>query len=148
MQSKHRAIKKFCTLAHKQRDLMCVQLDTLQQQCDQANLRIQQLLELKNQPRPKSSKNVPFHREVLLNQCRVEGVLSKMIDHQQYELQLMYAQHHSLQNTLKQKQLKIIGLESKLDTWQQEHEMALQKNEDVLLEEAINNSIAFKVLAL
>ncbi|MBU2895529.1 flagellar export protein FliJ [Vibrio hepatarius] len=148
MQSKQKAIKTLCRLAYKQRDLMCSELDTLQQQCHQASLRMQQLLELKNQTRRKGSINVPFHREILLNQCRVDGALSKMIDHQQYELQLMHAQHHSMQNTIKQKQLIIIGLESQLEAWHQEQKMALQKHEDVLLEEAINNGAACKVLAI
>ena len=148
MQSKQRAISKFCVLTQKQRDLMSVQLETLRQQTDQAFLQIEQLQDLKTQTRSQGVTHAVFHREMLLNQCRVEGMLSKMIDHQQHELQLMHAQYHSLKGLLEAKHCKVKGLEAKLEDWQREQRVVEQKKEELILEEMVNNLAARKVLEL
>ena len=146
MQPKQRAISKFCALTQKQRDAMSVQLETLRQQTDQTFLQIEQLQDLKKQTRSQGGIHAGFHRETLLNQCRVEGMLSKMIDHQKHELQLMHAQYHSLKGLLEKKHLKVKGLETKLDDWQREQRLVAQKNEELILEEMVNNLAARKVL--
>lgn len=146
MQSKQKAISQFCTLTQKQRDLMCAELETLQQQSDQANKRIEQLLDLKKQTR--ANRRTHLHREMLLNQCQVQGMLSKMVDHQQHELELVHAQYHSLQTLIKVKHIKVKGLENQLASWQREQKIVLQKNEDLALEEAINNFSARQLSGL
>lgn len=143
MQAKLQAIEKFQKIQQQQRDAMSQQLETKRQQQAAATEKLNQLANLKQQTSPWLSCG-GVNREVLLNYSRVDQMLRKLINHQQHEQALMQAECASLQNQLQSKHLKVKGIESTLERWQNEYQSQQLKRQELALEELINHRFAVK----
>lgn len=143
MQAKLQAIEKFQKIQQKQRDAMSQQLEAKRQQQVEAVEKLNQLSELKKQTSPWSSCG-GVNRETLLNYSRVDQMLNKLINHQQHEQAVMQAECASLQKQLQHKHLKVKGIESTLERWQNEYHSQRLKRQELALEEIINHRFAVK----
>ena len=144
MEAKLRAVEKFQKIQRKHRDRMSTQLESLRQQHTLAQLRLQQLVDLKSQTQPRSSTATSLHREALLNRSRVDQMLHRLIVHQEHEQELMQAQCTSLQKQLEIKHFRVKVLENTLKGWKEEHNSDIRYKEELALEEIINSRFVQK----